>query len=31
MTVEQFRDEFEYLVDDEPPPIHMEANAFVTE
>jgi 6-phosphofructokinase len=31
MPVDQFRREFEYLIDDEPPPIHMEDGALVTE
>jgi 6-phosphofructokinase len=31
MPVEQFRQAFEYLIEDEPPPIHMEDDAFVTE
>jgi 6-phosphofructokinase 1 len=30
MPVEQFREEFQYLIEDEPPPIHMEDDAFVT-
>ena len=31
LPVDQFRLEFEYLIEDEPPPIHMEDDAFVTE
>jgi hypothetical protein len=31
LSLDQFRSEFEYLIEDEPPPIHMEHDAFVTE
>jgi len=30
MPVDQFREAFEYLTEDEPPPIHMQDDAFVT-
>jgi 6-phosphofructokinase len=31
LSLDQFRSEFEYLIEDEPPPLHMEHDAFVTE
>jgi 6-phosphofructokinase len=31
LSLEKFRAEFEYLIEDEPPPLHMEHDAFVTE
>jgi 6-phosphofructokinase 1 len=31
VSLDEFRSEFEYLTDEEPPPIHLEANEFVTE